>query len=255
MSIFPPIFPSEKTFLPTATTMELPAILAAWKLVNWSPPSSGGPILQLLSASTLMVVPFSNKTNPIHIPLFPVATCPFQQISCDFITDLPHFDSFDSLLVMINHGLIKGVILCPMKKTITAEGVATLFFHKVFLYFGLYNKVISDWGPQFASAFIKELGKLLNYNLFLFTAYHPQSDGKTKQVNQEIETYLQVFCENNPTSWTESIFHAEFAHNHHPHSVTSQSLFFLMMSYKLHALPSSVLHNSAIPAVKTRLKI
>ena len=72
---------------------------------------------------------------------------------------------FDSLLVVVDHGLTKGVILCPTKKTITAEGVTALFFHKVYLHFGLYNKIISDCGPQFTSAFAKELGKLLNYEL------------------------------------------------------------------------------------------
>ena len=53
--------------------------------------------------------------------------------------------------------------------------------------------------------------------------------------------------------WTELIFHVEFTHNHFPHSVTSQSPFFLMMEYEPHALPS-VIQSSAIPTVKTRLK-
>ena len=140
-----------------------------------------------------------------------------------------------------------------MKKTITIEGVATLFFHKVFLCFGLYNKVISNRGPQLTSAFAKELGKLLNYNLSLSTAYHPQSDGETEQVNQEIETYFQIFYGKYPTSWTKSITHTEFAHNHCPHSITSQSPFFLMMGYEPCVLPS-ILYNSAISAVETRLK-
>ena len=50
-----------------------------------------------------------------------------------------------------------------------------------------------------------------------------------------------------------SITHAKFTHNHHPHSVTSQLPFFLMMGYEPHALPS-IIQNSAIPAIKTRLK-
>ena len=91
---------------------------------------------------------------------------------------------------MVNHELTKEVIFCPTKKTITVEGVTTLFFHKVFLHFGLYNKVISDRGPQFTSVFAKELGKLLNYDLSLSTTYHSQSNGETERVNQEIETYL-----------------------------------------------------------------
>ena len=91
---------------------------------------------------------------------------------------------------MVDHGLSKEVILCPTKKTVTAEGIASLFFHKVFLRFGLYTKIISDRGPQFASKFAKELGKILQYDLALSTAYHPQTDGETERVNQEIETYL-----------------------------------------------------------------
>ena len=154
---------------------------------------------------------------------------------------------------MVDHGLTNGVILCPTKKTITAEEIANLFFYTVFLHFSLYNKIISDRGPQFTSAFAKELGKLLNYNLSLSTTYHLQFNRETEWVNQEIETYLQIFCGDNPTSWTDSISHAKFTHNHCPHSVTSQLPFFLMMGYEPHTLPS-IIQNSAIPTVETRLK-
>ena len=197
-----------------------------------------------------------SNMHPTILSLTPIHSTPtrlFQQVSCDLITDLPLSADFDSLLVMVNHGLTKGVILCPTKKTITAEGIANLFFHKVFLCFSLYNKIISDRGPQFASAFAKELGKLLNYDLSLSTTYHPQSNKETEQVNQEIEMDLWIFCGNNPTSWTNLISLTKFTHNHHPHSVTSQSPFFLMMGYEPHALPSTI-QNSAIPAVETRLK-
>ena len=150
---------------------------------------------------------------------------------------------FDSLLVVLDHGLTKEVILFPMKKSITAEGIASLFFHKV----------ISDCGPQFAFTFTRELGKLLYYDLSLSTAYHPQLDEETERVNQEIETYLQIFCGNNPASWSESISHAKFTHNHCPHSVTNQSLFHLRMGYEPRALPS-VIADTSIPAVESRLK-
>ena len=196
------------------------------------------------------------NTHPTVPPLSPIhslASRPFQQVSCDLITDLPLSAGFDSLLVVVDHGLTKGVILCPTKKSITAEGVADLFFHKVFLRFGLYDKIISDRGPQFASAFAKALGKILNYDLSLSTAYHPQSDGETERVNQEVETYLRIFCGDNPTAWSEKISHAEFTHNHRPHSVTGKSPFFLMMGFEPRALPS-LLPESPLPAIETRLK-
>ena len=143
-------------------------------------------------------------------------------------------------------------ILCPTKKTIDTSGVAALFLSKVFKRFGLYEKIISDRGPQFASSFMKALGKLLGYELTLSTTYHPQTDGEIEQVNQEIETYLQIFCRAHPASWAQHITLAEFTHNHHPHSVTNQSPFFLMMGYEPHPL-STIISETSLPAVKNHL--
>ena len=123
-------------------------------------------------------------------PLPSTCSCPFQQLSVDLITDLPLSTGFDSLLVMVNHGLSKGVILTPCNKMIDSKGVAELFFKNVFLHFGLHNALISDRGPQFTSTFATELACILRYDPKLSTAYHPQTDGEMERVNQEIETYL-----------------------------------------------------------------
>jgi len=61
-------------------------------------------------------------------------------------------------MVVVDHGLMKGVIFMPCNKSIDTEGVANIFFKKVFTRFGLYEKIISDRGPQFASKFAQELG-------------------------------------------------------------------------------------------------
>ena len=95
------------------------------------------------------------NTHPTVPPLSPLpSTCsrPFQQLSVDLVTGLPSSAGFDSLLVVVDHGLSKGVILTPCNKAIDAKGVAELFFKHVFLCFGLHDTLISDRGPQFASA-------------------------------------------------------------------------------------------------------
>ena len=80
-------------------------------------------------------------------------------------------------------------------------GVAKLFFLHVFCHYGLHNRCISDQGPQFASAFARELACLLKYDLKLSSAYHPQTDGETERVNQELETYLCIFCDRHLEKW------------------------------------------------------
>lgn len=213
----------------SATSTGLPSFLKTHQLVStdfWRPGLvqfihkyiEGCALCQQMKTNT-------HSTVPPLTPLPSSCTCSFQQISCDLITDLPIFDSFDSLLVVVNHGLTKGVILCPTKKSVSAERIANLFFHKVYTQFRLYNKIISNRGSQFASSFTKELACLIGYKLSLSTAYHPQTNG-------EIETYLCVYCHQNLSSWSDLIPMAEFAHNHHPHSVTSQSPFFLKMGFK-----------------------
>ena len=132
----------------------------------------------------------THLTVPALSPLPSTCSRPFQQLSVDLITDLPPSAGFDSLLVVVDHGLSKGVILTPCNKTINVKGVAELFFKHVFLRFGLHDALISNRGPQFASAFATELARILGYDLKLSTVYHPQTDGETEQVNQEIEMYL-----------------------------------------------------------------
>ena len=155
----------------------------------------------------------THLTIPALSPLSSSCTCPFQQLSVDLITNLPLSNGFDSLMVVADHGLLKGVILTPCNKTIDVKGVAELFFRHVFLCFSLHDHLISDWGPQFTSTFTHELACILGYDLKLFTVYHPQTDGETEQVKKEIETYLQIFCQGQPNKWTDLIPMVEFTHN------------------------------------------
>ena len=53
------------------------------------------------------------RTHPVIPPLSPIKSSsllPFQQLSIDLITDLPLSHGHDSLMVVVDHGLTKGVI-------------------------------------------------------------------------------------------------------------------------------------------------
>ena len=197
-----------------------------------------------------------NKVNhhPICPPLSPIpssSSLPFRQLSIDLITNLPPSAGHDSLMVMVDHGLTKGVILTPCSKNINAAGIAQLFLSHVFKHFSLHDSLISDRGLQFASAFAWELAWLLHYDVHLSTTYHSQTDGQTEQANQEIETYLWIFCANNPQKWTELLTTAEFYHNSSPHSYTKTSPFSLMLGYELCSYPP--LRKTFLPALENHL--
>ena len=121
------------------------------------------------------------NTHPTIPGLSPLAVehpLLFSSISVDLITGLPDSHGYDSVMVVVDHGLTKGVIYCPCSKNIDSEGVAQLFFTNVFPRFSLHSKIISDRGPQFASAFTRELAHLLQYDIALSTAYHLRPTGK-----------------------------------------------------------------------------
>ena len=82
-------------------------------------------------------------------------------ITIDFITDLPISNGYDSIMVMIDHGSTKGIILEPCHKTIDALGTAEIILNSLYKRYGLPDKAISDRRPQFTSRVFKELGKLL----------------------------------------------------------------------------------------------
>ena len=155
-------------------------------------------------------------------------TWPFAHYSMDLITDLPLSHSFDSILVVVDCSLTKGVILLPCNKTITAKQVAELLLENLYKWFELPDKFISDRGPQFAAHAFRELLKLLGITSKLSTAYHPQTNGAPEQVNQEIEAYLSIFCSSFPEEWEKKLYLMEFTHNNWWHAERKQSPFELM---------------------------
>ena len=179
----------------------------------------------------------THPTVPRLSPLAVESPLLFSSISVDLITGLPDSHGYDSVMVVVDHGLMKGVIYCPCTKNINSEGVAQLFFTNVFPQFGLHSKVISNRGPQFALAFARELAHLLHYDVTLSMAYHPQTDGEMEHVNQELEMYLRLFTSNKPEEWFKFLPMAEFAHNSATHSITQRTPFSLMMGDEPWAYP------------------
>ena len=159
-------------------------------------------------------------------------SCPFQNLFVNLITDLPPVKDLDSVMVVVNHGLSKGVILTPCTKTVDTTGIAQLFSNYIFKRFRLYKKVVSDHGPQFTSAFARELTTLLQYDVALSSVYHSQTNREMECYNQELKTYLCIFCKGQPQKWLELLSMAEFAHNAAIHLVTGKFPFSLIMGYE-----------------------
>ena len=74
-----------------------------------------------------------SPAKPSYMPTEgPKSLRPFTNCSMDLITDLPPADGYDSILVVVDQGLSKGVILLPCNKTLTSEGRARLLLENLY---------------------------------------------------------------------------------------------------------------------------
>ena len=200
-----------------------------------------------------------NPSNPSYIPIpGPTSTRPFASCSMDLITDLPpvKLDDgtiVDAIMVVVDHGLTKGVVLTPCSKTLTHEGAGDILLNHVYKCFGLPDSIISDRDPRFTAKSFQELLKLLGVKLKLTTAYHPQSDGTTECFNQEIEAYIGIYCSSNPKTWHKSIGTMEFTHNNRRHSDRQRTSFELMYGLSPLAILTSF-ENTKFPSVDDQIK-
>ena len=66
---------------------------------------------------------------------------------------------------------------------------------------------------------MRELNKISGIKTKLSTAFHPQTDGQTERINQELEQYLYMFIDHYQDYWPEWLATAEFAYNNKAHAV------------------------------------
>jgi len=145
-------------------------------------------------------------------------------ISADFITKLPLAQGYNSILVVVDR-LTKMVYFVPTIEKTSVEGLARLFKDNVWKLHGLPESIISNRGPQFVAGLMRELNRMLGIKSKLLTVFHPQTDGQTERINQELEQYLRMFINHRQEQWPEWLETAVFSYNNKMHSSMQMSPF------------------------------
>ena len=74
---------------------------------------------------------------------------------------------------------------------------------------------------------MKDLHVLVGIKANPSTAYHPQTDGQTEWMNQEVEQYLRLFINFQQDNWADWLPCAVFAYNNKANTSTGYSPFFI----------------------------
>ncbi|KAI2645887.1 Transposon Tf2-9 polyprotein [Labeo rohita] len=152
-----------------------------------------------------------------HLPAgllqpLPLPQRPWSHIAIDFITDLPNSQGNTVIFTIVDR-FSKACRLIPISKLPSAFEAAELLCNQVFRFYGLPEDIVSDRRPQFTSRLWSSFFKLFNVNISLTSGYHPQSNGQTERLNQEIIRFFRSYCYNNQSNWSRYLMWAEYAQN------------------------------------------
>jgi hypothetical protein len=164
----------------------------------------------------------------------------WEEITVDFVTGLPlTLRGFDSIMT-VTCRLSKMVHLIPLRfNESRAEQIARLFVDHIWRLHGTPRKIISDRDPRFASAFWKEVHRLIGGKIAMTTAFNPQSDGQSENTNRTMEQILRAYVDPRQQDWDLHLAAAEFAINDSKHKSTGFKPFDLV--YGSHNSPMSQL--------------
>jgi len=109
--------------------------------------------------------------------------------------------------------------------SISSKEIAKIYRDDIWTLYGVPRKILSDQGLQFALKFMKEFTRALGMTRQLLTAYHPQMDGQTERINQEIGTFLWHYVNYQQDNWTEWLAAVEFQYNDKRNVVTGRTPF------------------------------
>ncbi|KAI5085223.1 hypothetical protein C0J45_23177, partial [Silurus meridionalis] len=71
----------------------------------------------------------------------------------------------------------------------------------------------------------------LGISTSLSSGFHPQTNGQTERLNQDLKTGFHLLCRREPSSWSDKILWIEYAYNTLPTAATGLALFQVVHSF------------------------
>ena len=160
----------------------------------------------------------------------PIPSHSWQYIGMDFVGPLPESSNrngaYDMICVIIDL-LTAMVHLVPTRQTYKAADMAEVVFDTIYKLHRLPERIISDRDSLFTSHFWRKLHALLNVELRLSSAFHPQTDGATERANRTMTQMLRQCVNSKQSDWVIKLPAIEFAMNSARSSTTGFSPFYL----------------------------
>ena len=166
--------------------------------------------------------PPAGLLQPLSIP-----ERPWSHIALDFVTGLPSSQGHTTVLIIVDC-FSKAAHFCPLRKLPSAFETAEQFVKHVFKLHGIPTEVVSDRCSCVWKAFCSSLGAKVS----LSSGYHPQTNGQTERLNQELEAAIRCVTTQDPSTWSQQLPWIEYAHNSLTSAATGLSPFESSLGYQ-----------------------
>ena len=179
---------------------------------------------------------------PGRLHPLPIPEARWEDITMDFIVDLPLSGGYNSVWVMVDR-LSKRAHFIPIhmgESQSSAVECARIFCKEFIRLHGLPISIVSDRDTRFTSTFWVELMRLLGIKHGLSSAFRPSTDGQSERTNRFLEDYLRNYIHPRQDNWHEFIYSAEFAYNSRYHESIKMSPFEADLGYVPKSFPDHV---------------
>ncbi|GJR55497.1 putative reverse transcriptase domain-containing protein [Tanacetum coccineum] len=123
------------------------------------------------------------------------------------LLELLKMEEFYAKFSNVIFGYPKGVI-----ETDSMERLARIYLKEVVTRHEIHVSVICDRDPRFASNFCMSLQNTLGMNLYMSTAYHPQTNGQSERTIQTLEDMLRACVIDFENGWVKHLSLVEFSY-------------------------------------------
>ncbi len=189
-------------------------------------------------------------------------TGPMQLLCMDFLSIEPDDSDTRNVLVITDH-FTRYAMAFPTKDQ-KAVTVAKILWEKVFVHYGVPERLHSDQGRDFESRVIQQLCKLFNIRKSRTSPYHPQGNAQCERFNKTLLDLLGTLEDKEKSRWRLHIAPLVHAYNCTKNEATGMSPYFLMfgrdpnlpidISFGLnHAESGTRSHKSYVDQLRSRL--
>jgi len=168
-----------------------------------------------------------NSINELHHSLS-ISQKRWKDIVMNFIIKLSLSEDYNIICTIICHFIKEcHYVFCHWEDDdISVEKTIWIMLWNVYRLHDLFSSIVSNRDFQFISTMWKSLCKRLRITASLFTVYHSEINDQLKQVNQDVERELRIYCNYMQDDWVKWISMMKFSDNSNIFSITLMISFY-----------------------------